>query len=64
MVIIAAPPLAPPVNETNQEASISRASFYYPGTNETEQEARERYMPVVDIASPDFKPIETIFKVM
>ena len=64
VVIIVAPPPIPLVNEANKEVSISWASFYYVETNETKQEACEWYVSVVDVASPNSKPIESVFKVM
>ena len=39
-----------------------QTSFYYIGKSESEEEAKKRYKPVVNVAQADFEPIKMVFK--
>ena len=68
--VVPAPPPPPPIDvtptPTNNDITnrLKKTSFYYIGKSESEDEAKERYQPVVDVAQADFEPIETVFKVL
>ncbi len=47
----------------NKNNTLTQTSFYYIGKDETEEQAKSRYKPVVDVSSDDFKPIPTIYRV-
>ena len=60
------PPIidAPTTSSTDNNSNpLKKTSFYYIGKSESEEEAKQRYKPVVDVAQANFEPIETIFKV-
>ena len=68
--VVRTPPPPPPIDRTppptsnnNNTNPLKHTSFYYIGKSESEEEAKKRYKPVVDVASADFEPIKTVFKV-